>query len=256
MVFELSGVEYSHDAEKAVDGVSLCLGAGRFHAVLGPNGCGKTTLLDLLCGHLVPDRGSLLHDGREVASWGKKELARRIALVPQEYHVGFPYTARELVGMGRYPHMPRFAVPSARDEDAVDAALATCHAEHLADRYVTELSGGEKQRVVFARALAQDTPVLLLDEPCANLDVKHALLLMDVAARRVAEGATVMAVMHDVNLACRYADDLVFMKNGRVAACGPTLETLTGATLREVFDVEARVAVEPALSAPQVVFLR
>ena len=241
----------------AVSELSIELVPGRFYAIVGPNGCGKSTLLDLLCGHKRPGSGTVTCNGRPLTEYGKKALARNIALVPQESSLNFPYTAREVVIMGRYPHLGRFAAPDAVDLAFVDQVLAECHALPLAGRYMTELSGGEKQRVVFARAMAQDTPVLLLDEPCANLDVRHALLLLDLAAAQVRRNNRVVAaVMHDINLAARYADHLVFMKNGRIEAAGPTREVLDREILKKIFGVEAKLAMEPAINAPQVVFLR
>lgn len=257
MVFEMENVVYAYNGHPAINNLSLCLEKGKFHAIIGPNGSGKTTLLDLLCGHLLPDVGRILLKGRPLDEFRKKELARTVALVPQEYRVNFPYTAREVISMGRYPHTPRFAAPTIEDKEKVDEVLEACGARDLAGRYMTELSGGEKQRVIFARALAQDTPVLLLDEPCANLDVRHALHLLDLAAIRVKEtGATVIAVMHDINLAARYADGFVFMQSGRVVSTGPTMEVLAEPILKQIFGVDARVAYEPVISAPQVVFLR
>ncbi len=257
MVFELKGLSYDYGPHPALNDISLTLASGCFYAVIGPNGCGKTTLVDLLCGYKTPVAGAIKYQGHPLASYGKRRLAREIALVPQEYWVNFPYTAREMVMMGRYPHMSRFSVPSAADMAHIERILDVCDARHLSERYMTELSGGEKQRVVFARAMAQDTPVFLLDEPCANLDVKHALHLLDLAADRVKnQGATVIAVMHDINLAVRYADALVLMKSGRVVATGNTSDVLAEATLRDIFDVEARIFKEPYLNAPQVMFLK
>lgn len=257
MGFKLEKVSYAYGAHPAVDGVSLSLSPGRFYAVIGPNGCGKTTLLDLLCGHKRPDSGEIYYNDCRLQDYGKRQLAQQMALVPQEYRVNFPYTAREVVAMGRYPHIGRFSAPSADDMAFVDTVLAECRADHLAGRYMTELSGGEKQRVIFARAMAQQTQVLLLDEPCANLDVKHALRLLDLAADRVAcDGATVVAVMHDINLAARYADEFVFMKAGRVSAAGKTNEIFDANVLRAVFEVDVRLSYEAAVDAPQVVFLR
>ncbi len=257
MAFEIKGLCYAYGPQPALHDISLTLASGRFYAVIGPNGCGKTTLVDLLCGYKTPAAGAIKYQGHPLASYGKRRLAREIALVPQEYGVNFPYAAREMVMMGRYPHMARFRALSAADMAHIERIMDVCHAGHLSDRYMTELSGGEKQRVVFARAMAQDTPVLLLDEPCANLDIKHALHLLDLAADRVkSQGATVVAVMHDINLAVRYADALVLMKSGRVAATGNTRDVLTEATLRDIFDVRARIFTEPYLNAPQVMFLK
>jgi iron complex transport system ATP-binding protein len=256
MDFELAGACFSHGPKRIFTNLSLGFAPGMFHAVLGPNGCGKTTLLDILCGHRKLQQGSLRAQGRDIGAWRRKELAKAISLVPQDYQVHFPYTAREVVAMGRYPHLPRFSPPAARDEAKIEEALSVCRLEDFAERLVTELSGGEKQRVAFARALAQDAPAMLLDEPCSSLDVRHSLLVLGIAAKRVREqGGTVVAVLHDVNLAARFADTLVFLKEGSVVASGPTRETLREDILETVFDTKARVAEEPALGVPQVVFL-
>lgn len=241
----------------AVADVSVSFEPGRFYGIIGPNGCGKSTLLDLLCAHKQADVGTLSYNGRTLTSYSKKRLARQIALVPQSVSLNFPYTAREVVTMGRYPHLGRFAAPTAADMDFVDHVLETCRAQELASRYMTELSGGEKQRVVFARALAQDTPMMLLDEPCANLDVRYALLLLDIAAKRVQQkGRMVVAVMHDINLAARYCDHLIFMESGRIRAAGPTRTVLDRDILTDIFGVDAKLTMESAIDAPQVVFLR
>lgn len=258
MVFKISDLSYTYGGNRlAVDGLSLELEAGRFYAVIGPNGCGKTTLMDLMCGHKKAGTGTINLNGSPLAAYSRRSLARQVALVPQEYRVNFPYTAREVVTMARYPHLPRFAVPSAEDIEHVESIMAQCGASGLADRFMTELSGGEKQRVIFARALAQQTNVLLLDEPCANLDIRHALHLMEMAASKVRDdGATVIAVMHDINLALRYADELVLMKQGRVAAKGSAKTVLDRSVLEQVFAVDARIKHEPAVNAEQVIFVK
>ncbi len=257
MVFEIRGLCYSYGSRKAVDKLSLALAPGRFYAIIGPNGCGKTTLMDLMCRHKKADSGTMLLNGRFLDGYSSRALARQVALVPQEYRVNFPYTAREVVTMARYPYLPRFSAPSGKDLECVNAALSACRAEALADRFMTELSGGEKQRVVFARALAQQTPVMLLDEPCANLDIHHSLLLLEVAEKRVKKyGTTVAAVMHDINLALRYADELILMKHGRILGVGPPQKILDGGILKQVFGVDARIRQEPAINASQVTFVR
>lgn len=257
MVFEIRNLSYAYDKRRALDNLSLGFAPGRFYAIIGPNGCGKTTLMDLMCGHKKADSGTIALNGRPLNAFSRRALARLVALVPQEYRVNFPYTAREVVTMGRYPHLPRFSAPSAQDRRYVESIMDSCGITNMAERFMTELSGGEKQRVVFARAFAQQTPVLLLDEPCANLDIRHALVLMELAADRVRqEGATVAAVMHDINLALRYADDLVLMKQGRVAACGPAQTTLQPEILKRVFGVSAQIRKEPAVNASQVIFVK
>lgn len=257
MAFELNQVCFSYGDHRVIENLSFSIRPGCFHAVLGPNGCGKTTLLDLLSDHIRPDSGEVLLNGNKLTSYGKRLLARYVASVPQEYQVNFPYTVREVVAMGRYPHQARFSHPTQEDMQIVDKALEMCMADELAERFITELSGGEKQRVIFARAIAQQTSVLLLDEPCASLDVKHALGILNVASRQVrTKGVTVVAVMHDINLAARFADNLIFMKHGRKIVSGPARQSLDATIIREVFDVDSVVTTEKHLNVPQVVFLQ
>lgn len=257
MAFELDNIYFSYGSHNVIDNLSFSIRSGCFHAILGPNGCGKTTLLDLVSGYIRPASGKIRFNGQNISEYGKRSLSRHIALVPQEYRVNFPYTVREVVAMGRYPHQARFSHPTAQDMQIVENALEVCGAQELSERFITELSGGEKQRVIFARAIAQETSVLLLDEPCASMDVKHALRILNVASEQVLKkGVTVIAVMHDINLAARFADNLIFMKQGQKIASGPARDSLDSKIIREVFDVESLVAMEQHLNVPQVVFLQ
>lgn len=242
MGFVLSNIDFSHPGRTLFHGLDLELPAGRFTGIVGPNGCGKTTLLDLICRHQAPRGGNIRYAGRPLSAYGRRALARQIALVPQDYGINFPFSVEEVVMMGRYPHTPRFAAPSAEDVDRVAQVMADCEVLALKDRPVTTLSGGERQRVIFARALAQDTPVLVLDEATANLDVHHALKLMDrVAALVEDEQRTVIAVFQDLNLAAGYSGEIVLLEAGRVVAAGPTAGVLTPRNLKRVFAIEARV---------------
>jgi len=254
-LFELTGVGFGFGGPPVLAGVDLSLAPGRFHGIVGPNGAGKTTLLDLLAGLKRPGQGRVLLSGRPLETRGRGELARVLALVPQEYAVNFPFTVEEVVMMGRHPHIPRFGAPSDQDRRLVKRALDLMGLADLAGKQVTQLSGGEKQRVILARALAQDTAALLLDEPTANLDIHHALSALAVVAGRVrTEGATAVAVMHDLNLAAAYCDRLVLLKEGRVLAVGPTGQVLTAANLALAFGVEARVRDDDFSGAKTVVF--
>jgi iron complex transport system ATP-binding protein len=196
-------------------------------------------------------------DGKSVSSYPKRVLARRIALVPQNFYINFPFTAQEVVMMGRYPHLGRFTYPSEEDQHLVAKIMDRTGTIEFKDRRVTELSGGERQRVVFARALAQNTDCLVLDEATSNLDISHSLALLQLVAGRVATlGRTAIAVFQDINLAAAHCDELIFMQAGRIAASGPVDAVLTPKILSEVFDVEARVYDEPFTGARQVAFRR
>lgn len=242
-LFKLEDISYSYGDKPAIQQLSLGLRPGRFYGLIGPNGCGKSTLLDLLIDNRTPDSGKICFSDQLLTNFPKRELARHIALVPQDFTINFAFTVQEVVLMGRHPYIPRFGQPSGDDLAIVDLALAEIGISDFVDRFVTELSGGEKQRVVVARALAQQTPVLLLDEATSNLDIQYSLEILNVLKRKVEEQqATVIAVMHNLNLAAAYCEEIVLMKGGGVFAAGPTTDILTTENIREVFAVESRVA--------------
>jgi len=242
-VFKIRDLCFSYGELPVLRDFNLTLEGGHFHGVLGPNGSGKSTLLDLMTANLKAAAGQVFFQGREVVEIPPAGLAARLALAPQDYSMHFPFTVREIVSMGRHPHIPRFASPQAEDLAAVDRAMREMAITHLADQQVTELSGGEKQRVALARTLAQDTEVILLDEPTASLDVNHSLSVLRGLERRVnQEGRTVVAVMHDIGLAAAFCDRLVLIKQGRAHAAGPTDQVLNQQSIWEVYGVRARVA--------------
>ena len=240
----------------AVRGVSLDIPRGSFTGLLGPNGCGKTTLLKLLSGVLTPDEGTVLLDGRPLASLGRREAARHIAVVPQETHPAFDFTCLEMVLMGRHPHLRPFALEGPDDLAIAREALAATGAAPLADRLFPTLSGGEKQRVVIAAALAQAGETLLLDEPTASLDLRFQLEIAALLRRLHQDGVTMLLATHDLNLAAALCDRLVLMRDGRVIADGPTDGVLTASAIRALYDVEAEVAHHPAAGHLTVVPVR
>jgi len=255
MPFEFNHISFNYDDRKVIDDISLCLTPGKFYGIIGPNGSGKTTLLDLLSRHRQPDAGEILYRDRALPSFSKKELSREIALVPQNFYINFPFTVKEVVMMGRYPHIARFAAPSAQDWDTLQYVMHETQTCQFAERYITELSVGERQRVIFARALAQDTPVLILDEATSNLDINFSLNLLNIAEQRVKKNRhTVIAVLQDINLAAGYCDDIIFMSEGKIAAHGDTRAVLTPETLKTVFNIEAKVYHEPFSDSLQMVF--
>jgi iron complex transport system ATP-binding protein len=218
--------------------VSVALPRGRFTVLIGPNGSGKSTVLRLLAGLWTPSEGRAELDGRPLATLPRRDLARRVAVVPQDTHLGFAFTVRETVAMGRHAHVPRFARESATDREAVSHAMARADVAQLADRFVTELSGGERQRVLIARCLATEADTILLDEPLANLDIAHALDVLLLCRALADEGRTVALALHDLNAATAYATDAVLLKSGTLVGAGPAKELLTPDAIRAVFDVD------------------
>ncbi len=242
-----------NEAANVLEDIDLALSPGQFYGLIGPNGSGKTTLLDLLTATRALRQGQITFQGKPLADYTKKELSRKIALVPQQFAMGFDFTVAELVLMGRYPHITRFSNPTERDIELVDEAMGVMQIEELRNRFITDLSGGEKQRVVVARALAQDTEVLVLDEATANLDIHHTIEIMHVIRKLVREqGRTVIAAIHDLNLAAAFCDQVIVLKKGRVFSAGPVAEVLTAHTIAEVFQVQAEVRAATPGHPPQI----
>ncbi len=220
-------------------GVDLDLAPGELVALLGTNGSGKTTLLRCLAGTLVPGGGSVTFAGRRLPAWRREELARRVAVLPQQVDLPGGFRVAELVAMGRSPHAQRLFGSTAVDERAIERALRDADATELSDRWVEELSGGERQRLLVAMALAQEPDLLLLDEPTLHLDLAHQVALL-AAIRRLRDqrGMAVLAVLHDLNLAAAFAPRVALLDGGRVAADGPPGEVLTTDLVRRVFGVQ------------------
>jgi iron complex transport system ATP-binding protein len=239
LILEVEGLSYRYPgaAAEAISGVSLALSAGEVVCLVGPNGSGKTTLLRLMLGLLRPARGEARVLGLPVSRWRRRELARLLGVVAQREEPVFPVTVAQLVMLGRYPHLGPLAAPRAADGVAVERAMRRCDVLHLANRWVATLSGGEWQRARIARALAQEPRALLLDEPTANLDIRHEMEVFELISNLASsEGVAVLVVSHHVNLAARYAQRLVVFQQGRVRASGPPHEVLEREVLEAVFD--------------------
>jgi len=242
ILWQLDQVGFGYGDRAVVRDLDLQLEKGKCYGILGPNGSGKTTLLDLLCGLLVPKAGKVELCGQPLSGWQPRPLARKVALVPQDFVVRFGFSVREVVEMGRHPHLGRFATLTAQDHALVDAVMEELGIAAFADRPVTRLSGGEKQRVAVARALAQDPEVLLLDEATSNLDIFHSLSILGTIRSRVREqGLTVIAALHDLNLAGFFCDQLIFLRQGRLLHQGTVDEVLQSEVIQEVYGVDARV---------------
>jgi len=248
-LLELRGATLVRGGRSIVAGVDLALHGGSLTALVGPNGAGKSTLLALLAGDLIPDRGQALLRGRALADWPVRQLALQRAVMAQDHAVRFAFSVREVVAMGRLPHPPD---PLA-DARIVADALAEADIGMFAGRDVQTLSGGEAARTALARVLAQRTPVLLLDEPTAALDLRHQERTLRSARSLARDGACVVVVLHDLNLASAYADRIVMLADGRIAAAGSPRQVLTADTIGRVYGQPVRVIEHPARGVPLVV---
>jgi len=233
-------------AHRVLSGISLGIDRGTSVGLLGPNGSGKTTLLRLMSGILEPTAGAVSIDGKSISAVSRRDLARRIAVVPQETRATFDFTALEMVLMGRYPHLGPFELEGPADVEIARAAMRATGTNTLEERLFATLSGGEKQRVVIAAALAQSSEMLLLDEPTTALDLRYQFEVLAVLKRLNQErGATLVVSTHDLNLAAALCQQVVLLKNGRVLASGPTSDTLTADNIRALYEVDADVQFHP-----------
>lgn len=252
-VLEARDLVVAYDTTVVVDGVDLSLAPGSFTVILGPNASGKSTALRALARVLRPASGDVLFDGRALGDYGSKELARRMGLLPQDAIAPEGMRVADLVSRGRYPHHTALQRWTAADDAATLGALTATNTADLAERYVDQLSGGQRQRVWVALLLAQQTPVMLLDEPTTFLDIAHQYELLDLLRALNQQGKTVIAVLHDLNQAARYADNLVLMKQGRVVATGSPSQLITPERVGEVFGIDAVVVDDPVTGTPMVV---
>jgi len=254
MRIEASGltVRYPGAKRPALDGVDLEVPSGSFHAVIGPNGSGKSTLMRALLGIRGIDAGEVRIGERPLESWSRRELAQRVGAVAQAEAMPFPMTVRQLVAMGRYAHLGALQSEQTRDIEAIEGALDRCDAVELADRSVQTLSGGELQRVRIARALAQQPSALVLDEPTAALDVRHEMGILELLRGSAECGITVVWITHHLDLAARYSDGVLLLREGRVAASGSPGDVLTEPILEEVYGWPMSVRPDPDTGRPRI----
>lgn len=249
-------VSYPQARKNAVDGVSLSVPRGRLTALAGPNGSGKSSIVRALLRRADIIRGSVTVDGREVTTFSYADLAREVAVVPQREEAAFPTRVREYVALGRYPHLGLWRAPAKDDDLAVDQALAQAGVVDLAERNTDALSGGEWQRVRIARALAQQTPALVLDEPTTFLDVAHEMAIFELLSSLARSGLAVLLVSHQLNLVARFADTIVLLDEGVVAISGAPLDVMKAEKLEAIYRWPVVITRDPAIGAPAVVPLR
>lgn len=243
---QATGVAFGYGARSVFREVSFAVGPGELVALCGPNGAGKSTLLRLLLGLHVPSAGVVRLGGVPVETLSRRQIARRAALLPQDAPADLPLTVREAVALGRLPHLERFQIESEVDLSAVARALALTDTAELADRPVTEISGGERQRVHLARALAQEAPLLLLDEPIAGLDLSHQLQALDLLRATVDTGRAAVVALHDLSLAARRCDRMLLLAEGALRADAAPSAVLTPEILARHFAVRAEVRIDSA----------
>lgn len=244
-------LSFAYKDRTVLHAVSLSVESGDMVGITGPNGSGKTTLLKILSA-VLRGRGEVKLNGRNIHAYGRRELSRLFAVVQQEARVNFPYTAAEIVLMGRASYHSPFVLEGKEDLEVARASMELTDSLPLADRYLHELSGGEKQRVMIARALAQEPEILLLDEPSAFLDLKHQVQVFELLRRLNRErGLTVVAALHDLNLASLFFPRLIMLRDGRIYRDGSPSEVLTEKTIEEVYGIRVRVEHDPASEKPQ-----
>ena len=256
IAMEVQAVDLSYYDGLVLRGIDLRLRWGELAGLIGPNGAGKTTLLRVLSGLLVPKRGQVYLDGHDLRDLTRREIARRIAVVPQEVVIPFAFTAWEMVMLGRTPHVRPLVGERRQDRQVVEEKMALTDTLHLAQRPFNELSGGERQRVILAMALAQQPEILLLDEPTVHLDISHQVEILElIKGLNRHSNLTVLAILHDLNLAALYFERLILLHQGRVVIEGSPTEVLREENIQQVFQASVRVQLHPTHHVPHVVIL-
>ncbi len=257
MHLEVDGITCAYNGRDVLEDVNLSVHSGEALGVIGPNGSGKTTLLRALSGILSPHRGTILWERKNLLAFSNRQRARLIGVVPQTSRLDFEFTVFEVVLMGRSPRLDRFEVETTEDFRAVRAALESTDTWQMEARLFGQLSGGEQQRVILARALVQEARILLLDEPTAHLDLRYQYEVMDLITRlRKERGLLVVGVFHDLNMAARYSDKAILLRRGRIYAAGTVDDVLTEENLATVYEVEVVVDRSPTFPGPRVTVLR
>ncbi|WP_122672358.1 Fe(3+) dicitrate ABC transporter ATP-binding protein FecE [Pseudomonas viridiflava] len=255
-ILQAQQLDIGYGATRIVQDLSFSPPPGKVTALIGPNGCGKSTLLKAFARILTPQSGSLSLDGKAYRDLSARDLARKVAFLPQVLPIPEGVSVRQLVAYGRSPHNSLWGRLSGADQHSVEQALQRMELETLADRPLSDLSGGQRQRAWLAMILAQDAAIVLLDEPTTYLDISHQVELLDLMRALSAEGKTVITVLHDINQACRYADHLAVMQAGRLVASGTPGDVLNAGLVCRVFDVQVQIMREPVAGTPMCIVER
>lgn len=253
---ELRDVSFAYTDGMALRNIKLSVTAGEMVGLLGPNGSGKTTLIKLASGIIRPNHGEILLDGTSLRSMSRKNIARSVAVVPQQFDIPFAFTTTDVVMLGRFPFIKNLSAESAEDKHIVSETMDIVRLSQFGERRFDELSGGERQKVILAMALAQQPKLLLLDEPTLHLDISHQIEILELVRRlNTTQKLTAVAAMHDLNLAALYFDRLILLKEGKIVADGTPSQVLTEGIISEVFATTVKVEVHPSTGAPHIVVM-
>ncbi|MBO6242933.1 MAG: ABC transporter ATP-binding protein [Butyrivibrio sp.] len=252
--FTANGINAGYDNRLIIEDMNLSIPAGKFSVLIGPNGCGKSTLLKSFARLLAPSKGNILLDGKPICELPTRQLAKKVGLLPQSPIVPAGITVADLVARGRFPYQNLFGQLSKTDYEAISYAMCAMGITDLADKQVDSLSGGQRQRVWIALALAQDTDILLLDEPTTYLDIAYQVEILDCLARLNREKkVTIVAILHDINLSIRYADHIFAMNKGKLVANGSPKDIITSDLMHEIYGMESSIILDPETGDPYVI---
>jgi iron complex transport system ATP-binding protein len=255
-LLKLNGIGFRYDGDQVLKNVSFDVAQGEFLGIIGPNGSGKSTLLKIIDGILKAQEGTLHLDGRRLHEFKRSDVAKIIGFVPQDFSMIFPFSVKEIVLMGRAPHLGRLRFESESDCEIARKSMEVTDTECFADRSMNELSAGEVQRVLIARALTQEPRIILLDEPTAYLDIRHQITIFDLIRKLNREQAlTVITVTHDINLSSHYCDRILLLKEGAVRGLGAPEKVITESTIRDVYDTLVMVDKNPKTGAPRITLI-
>jgi len=251
---DVKNLNYSVSDKDILKNINLSIDKGKFYSIIGPNGSGKTTLLRNIANSLEISKNKVYVEGKDIISYNQKELAKTMSYVPQDNTSDFDFSVWDIVLMGRYPYLRRFEQESAKDIEIAENALKLTKTFHLKDKNIRFLSGGERQRVFIARALTQETKILILDEPISMLDIHHALEIMDTIKHlNSAVGLTILTVLHDLNIAAEYSDELILLDEGEIVAIGTPEEVLNSENLEKVYKIKVSISKNPYTDKPLII---
>lgn len=239
---KVKDLKFGYEEKIVLDKVSFKIEKGKFVSIIGPNGSGKSTLLKTLNNIYHPWEGKVYIDGNDINNFKKKELAKKIALVPQDTNIDYEFTVEEIVFMGRHPHKGRFQKEDKDDYEIIEEALEMTNTKHLRDRMITEISGGERQRVIIAKALAQNPSIILLDEPTSHLDINHQIETLNLLKKlNRHKGTTIILVIHDINLGVRYSDEIIMLNGNKILSIGSPEKVITKENIELAYNIEVAI---------------